>query len=164
MFKEFENLYKETGGYLTPNTNNDHASFIRRLLCRFIDVSENFPNFYRNISESMNLLCKVCDLNSEGFHRWSIEVEYKEATGEKRCKVSCPSYDSYGDYDGHNIIIAVHSEILTDDWKVFLEDLRRRIKIDGIKKQISEIENIISTGPSKIETLKKELEKWEKSE
>jgi hypothetical protein len=53
---------------------------------------------------------------------------------------------------------------LTDDWKAFLEELRRRIKIDGIKKQISEIENIISTGPSQIETLKKELEKWEKSE
>lgn len=164
MFKEFEKLYKETGGTLVPNTNKEHASFIRRLLCRFIDVSENFPGFYKNIGESMNLLCKVCELDGEGFHRWKIEVEYKEDTGEKRCKVSCPSYDYYGEYDGRNIIIVVHSEILEDDWKNFLEELRRRKKVEGIKKQISEIENIISTGPSQIETLKKELEKWEKSE
>ena len=34
--------------------------------------------------------------------------------------------------------------------------------VDGIKKQITAIENVISTGPSQIETLKKELEKLEK--
>ena len=89
----------------------------------------------------MNLLCKVCELDGEGFHRWKIEVEYKEDTGEKRCKVSRPSYDSYGDYDGHNIIIGVHSEILEDDWKNFLEELRRRkrLKVSKNKFQKSRI-------------------------
>ena len=31
MFKEFEKLFKETGGSLTPDTNKEQASFIRRL-------------------------------------------------------------------------------------------------------------------------------------
>ena len=112
----------------------------------------------------MYFLYNVCDPDVEGFHKWNIKIEYVETTGEKMCKVTCPAYVSYGDYDCHNTIIKVHSEILSDDWKAFLEELRRRKKIEGIKKQISEIENVISTGPSQIETLKKELEKWEKSE
>ena len=45
MLKDFENLFKETGGSLTPECNKEHASFLRRLLCRFIDVSEAFPDF-----------------------------------------------------------------------------------------------------------------------
>ena len=90
-----------------------------------------------------------------------FKIEYVETTGEKMCKVTCPSYVSYGDYDCHNTIIKVHSEILSDDWKAFLEELFRRKMVDGIKKQITAIENVISTGPSQIEKLKKELEKLE---
>ena len=161
MIEEFENLFKETGGSLTPDSNKEHASFVRRLLCRFIDVSETFPDFYKNISESLYLLCKVSDPDGEGFRAWNIEIEYIEATGEKMCKVTCPSCDPYGDYDGGNIKISVHAEILSDDWKTFIEELIRRKKVDSIKKQITEIENTISSGPSQIEMLKKELEKWE---
>ena len=138
--------------------------FLRSLLCRFIDVSEAFPDFYSNISKSLYFLYNVCDPDVEGFREWNIKIEYVETTGEKMCKVTCPAYVSYGDYDCHNTIIKVHSEILTDDWKAFLEELFRRKMVDGIKKQITAIENVISTGPSQIETLKKELEKWEKSE
>ena len=110
----------------------------------------------------MYFLYNVCDPDVEGFHKWNIKIEYVETTGEKMCKVTCQPYVSYGDYDCHNTIIKVHSEILSDDWKAFLEELFRRKKVDGIKKQIAEIENMISNGPSKIEMLKKELEKWEK--
>ena len=162
MLKEFENLFKETGGSLTPECNKEHASFLRRLLCRFIDVSEAFPDFYSNISKSLYFLYNLCDPDVEGFHKWNIKIEYVETTGEKMCKVTCPTYVSYGDYDCHNTIIKVHSEILLDDWKTFLEELFRRKMVDGIKKQITAIENVISTGPSQIETLKKELEKLEK--
>ncbi len=163
MFKEFEKLFKETGGSLTPDTNKEQASFIRRLLCRFIDVSINFPDFYKNIDVTMYLLSKVCDPDGEGFRTWYIEVEYDEETGEKRCKVTCPEWDPYnGDYTGDYTKITVHSEILSDDWKGFIEELCRRKKIDDIKKQITEIENTVSNGSAKIETLKKQLEKWEK--
>lgn len=160
MIEEFETLCKDTGGYLEPDHNKEQASFIRRLLCRFIDVSETFPGFYKNIGESMYLLSKVCDVDGEGFRRWDIEVKYEES-GEKICKVTCPRCDTYGDYDGSTIKITVHAEILSDNWKSFLEELIRRKRVDGIKKQIAEIENMISNGPSKIEMLKKELEKWE---
>lgn len=168
MLKEFEKLSKENAGILTPDTNKEHASFVRRLLCRFIDVTENFEvttmftSLYRNMYNAKYLLWKACDEEGEGFHSYCLEVEYIKETGEKICKVFYPSFDSCGDYDGHTLCIAVHSEILTDDWKKFLEDLRVIKKIEYIKKQISDIEKQLSTGPSQIEALKKELEKYEK--
>lgn len=169
MLKEFEKLAKENGGILTPDTNKEHASFVRRTLCRFIDVTENFEvttmftSLYRNMYKAQYLLWKACEEEGEGFNAYSLEVEYIKETGEKICKVFCPSVDSCGDYDGHNICIAVHSEILTDDWKKFLEEQRVIKKIEYIKKQISDIEKQLSTGPSQIEALKKELEKYEKA-
>lgn len=168
MLKEFEKLSKENGGILTPDTNKEHASFVRRLLCRFIDVAENFEvttmftSLYRNMYNAKYLLWKACE-EGEGFYSYGLEVEYIKETGEKRCKVFCPSFDSRGDYDGHAFCIAVHSEILTDDWKKFLEEQRVIKKIEYIKKQISDIEKQLSTGPSQIEALKKELEKYEKA-
>ena len=126
MLKEFENLFKETGGSLTPECNKEHASFLRRLLCRFIDVSEAFPGFYGNISKSLYFLYNVCDVDGEGFHKWNIKIEYVETTGEKICKVTCPRCDAYGDYDGSTIKITVHAEILSDNWKSFLEELIRK--------------------------------------
>ena len=167
MLKEFEKLSKENCGILTPDTNKEHASFIRRLLWRSIDVSENFevttmfPSLYRNMYDAKYLLWKACEEEGEGFHAYSLEVEYIKETGEKICKVFCPSFDSCGDYDGHIMCIAVHSEILTDYWKKFLEGCRVIKKIEYIKKQISDIEKQLSTGPSQIEALKKELEKYE---
>ena len=162
MLAEFKKLIDETGGRLSPNTDKTHASFIRRILCRFIDVAENYPSFYRNLPLAENLLSKICEIDGEGFHNWSIS--YKETNGEKKCVFSGPSYDSYGDYDGNYTVMSVHEEVLTDDWKEYLDMLRRKTKIESIKKQIAEIENIISNGPLQIKILKKELEKWEKSE
>ena len=168
LLKEFENYSKEKVCILTPDTNKEHASFIRRLLCRFIDVTENFEvttmftSLYRNMYKAKYLLYKACDEEGEGFYAYQLEVEYIKETGEKICKVFCPSFDSCGDYDGHTFCIAVHSEILTDDWKKFLEEHRVIKKIEYIKKQISDIEKQLSTGPSQIEELKKELEKYEK--
>lgn len=162
MLDEFKKLIDETDGRLSPNTDKAHASFVRRILCRFIDVAENYPSFYRNLSLAENMLSKFCEIDGEGFHNCSIR--YKEVNGEKKCVFSGPSYDSYGDCDGNYTIMSVHEEVLTDYWKEYLDMLHRKTKIEAIKKQIAEIENIISNGPSQIVTLKKELEKWEKSE
>ena len=95
---------------------------LRRLLCRFIDVSEAFPDFYSNLSKSLYFLYNVCDPDVEGFHKWNIKIEYVETTGEKMCKVTCPSYVSYGDYDCHNTIIKYTLKFCQMIGKLFLKN------------------------------------------
>ena len=45
MLKEFENLFKETGGSLTPECNKEHASFLRRLYVDSLMYQKPFLTF-----------------------------------------------------------------------------------------------------------------------
>lgn len=147
VFKDIDVIVNIRNCYLDAKREKTYKSIIKHLLCRLIDVYEEYPKDFPDYIDAEEWLRDfISDNGDYVFELYERGENY--SLGVTNFNYDNPREEKY----------RIPSCILKDDWVTALnEDLKVK-KILALEKEIESLKKIIKEGPSKLVALEKELE------
>lgn len=135
-------------GVRTPE--KQRKSIMRRLMCRLIDVEEEWPFVYHydNVSTWLQDF-----INGEEEYSFELKVGCK---GD----IILSATDFFNDH-AHKETVKIPTFLLKDDWKEQIQVQKKHSRLKELDKEIQKLNDILANAPTRLLELKEEKHRLE---